>query len=75
MLKMIRAGLFLNSESQEGKTQAVNFGVNIKVLVALDVLPECKKPKPRLKTVECSFKGEESWQSGVLMLRRGKIVQ
>lgn len=74
-MKTIRAGLFLNSESQEYKTQAVNFGINIEVLVALDGLPECKKPKPRLKTVKCSFKGEQSWQSDVLMLRREKIVQ
>lgn len=51
MLKAIRAGQFFNSESQENKTQTINFGINIKVLVALNDLQECKKPKSRLKSV------------------------
>lgn len=50
MLKAIRACQFFNSERQEDKTQTINFGVNIMVLVALNDLAECKEPKPGLKT-------------------------
>lgn len=36
------------------------------MVIALNMndLTECKEPKPRLKTVQGRFKGEELWQTG-----------
>lgn len=45
MLKAIKAGQFFNKGVRRMRHRL--FGVNIKVLVALNDLPECKKPKPK----------------------------
>lgn len=45
MLKAIKAGQFFNRGVRRMRHRL--FGVNIKVLVALNDLPECKKPKPK----------------------------
>lgn len=50
MLKAIKAGQFFNRGVRRMR-QTIKFGVNIKVLVSLNDLPKCKKPRPRLKIV------------------------